>query len=217
LKSAELLASLAPTSGHMVHMPGHIFYRVGNYAEAEHWFAASTEADERYMREQKVDVDNDWNHIHNLMYGIANLMEQGKTGAGERTERSCGGRTRQVVGLALYLVGARPDGTLKQSAAGGAAAGRLGCRADHDRPGKDGGRKTANLRSLAGELNDYAKGMQALERDDVVAALVASDRMDAALWRMQQRAADEKAAKERTRRRTTSRKPTRKMNRRRWR
>ena len=36
LKSAALLASLAPASGHMVHMPGHIYYRAGNYAEAEH-------------------------------------------------------------------------------------------------------------------------------------------------------------------------------------
>ena len=54
LQSAALLASLAPTSGHMVHMPGHIYYRVGDYAEAEHWFAASTAADERYMREQHV-------------------------------------------------------------------------------------------------------------------------------------------------------------------
>ena len=29
-QSAALLASLAPTSGHMVHMPGHIYYRVGD-------------------------------------------------------------------------------------------------------------------------------------------------------------------------------------------
>jgi hypothetical protein len=77
LKSAALLASLAPNSGHMVHMPGHIFYRTGNYAEAEKWFAASTEADERYMREQNVSPDDDWNYVHNMMYGIANLMEQG--------------------------------------------------------------------------------------------------------------------------------------------
>src|SRR5581483_4581429 len=41
ISSAALLASLAPTSGHMVHMPGHIYYRVGNYPEAEHWFTAS--------------------------------------------------------------------------------------------------------------------------------------------------------------------------------
>ena len=46
IQSAALLASLAPTSGHMVHMPGHIYYRVGNYAEAEHWFSASMAADE---------------------------------------------------------------------------------------------------------------------------------------------------------------------------
>ena len=49
-QSAALLASLAPTSGHMVHMPGHIYYRVGNYAEAERWFSASMAADEHYMR-----------------------------------------------------------------------------------------------------------------------------------------------------------------------
>jgi predicted Zn-dependent protease len=58
------------------------------------------------------------------------------------------------------------------------------------------GDKTANLRSLAAELADYAKGMKALEHDDVAAAQWESDRMDAALWRLQQRAAEEKAAKE---------------------
>ena len=78
LESATVLASLAPASGHMVHMPGHIFYRVGDYAQAEQWFAASTAVDEQYMREQHVDVDDDWNYIHNLMYGVANLMEEGK-------------------------------------------------------------------------------------------------------------------------------------------
>src|SRR5260370_16981296 len=30
------------------------------------------------MRDQRVDVDDDWNYVHNLMYGIANLMEEGK-------------------------------------------------------------------------------------------------------------------------------------------
>src|SRR6185437_8349233 len=60
LKSATVLASLAPASGHMVHMPGHIFYRVGDYAQAERWFAESTAVDEAYMRSQHVSVDNDW-------------------------------------------------------------------------------------------------------------------------------------------------------------
>jgi len=78
LHSAELLPTLAPASGHMVHMPGHIFFRLGDYARAEQAFTASMEVDERYLREQHVDPDNDWNYVHNLMYAIANLMEEGK-------------------------------------------------------------------------------------------------------------------------------------------
>jgi tetratricopeptide (TPR) repeat protein len=78
LHSAEILGRLAPTSGHMVHMPGHIFYRTGDYASAKNSFAASIEADEHYMQSQHVDVDNDWNYVHNLMYAIANLLEAGQ-------------------------------------------------------------------------------------------------------------------------------------------
>ena len=59
-------------------MPGHIFYRVGDYAHAETWFAQSTAVDEAYMHSQHISVDDDWNYVHNLMYGIANLMEEGK-------------------------------------------------------------------------------------------------------------------------------------------
>ena len=76
--SAEVLSSLAPDAGHMVHMPGHIFSRLGDYAKAERAFAASTRVDEKYMREQNVEPDDDWNYVHNLMYAIANLMEEGK-------------------------------------------------------------------------------------------------------------------------------------------
>src|SRR5277367_2975845 len=68
--SAEILGRLAPTSGHMVHMPGHIFYRTGDYTRAKESFAASILADEHYMQSQHVDVDDDWNYVHNLMYAI---------------------------------------------------------------------------------------------------------------------------------------------------
>jgi tetratricopeptide (TPR) repeat protein len=78
LHSAEILASLAPASGHMVHMPGHIFYRTGDYAGAQTAFDASALADETYMRQQHIAVDNDWNYVHNLMYSVANLMELGQ-------------------------------------------------------------------------------------------------------------------------------------------
>ena len=78
LHSAEILGRLAPTSGHMVHMPGHIFYRTGDYASAKNSFAASIEADEHYMQSQQIPVDDDWNYVHNLMYAIANLLEAGQ-------------------------------------------------------------------------------------------------------------------------------------------
>jgi len=78
LHSAEILARLAPASGHMVHMPGHIYFRIGDYARAAQSFAASLAVDERYMREQHVKPDNNWNYVHNLMYSVANLLEQGK-------------------------------------------------------------------------------------------------------------------------------------------
>ncbi len=78
LHSAEILGSLAPASGHMVHMPGHIFYRTGDYTRAQTSFDASAQTDEGYMHSQHIAPDNDWNYVHNLMYSIANLLEAGQ-------------------------------------------------------------------------------------------------------------------------------------------
>ncbi len=196
LESAALLASLAPTSGHMVHMPGHIYFRVGNYTEAEHWFAASTEADERYMREQHVTPDDDWNYIHNLMYGIANLMEQGKLAqANALSDHAAAGRGK--ISESLYIWSARDQ--MARIANRLPVALRLGdwdtvltMLAQVNLPGA----KTANLKALASILTDYASGMKALDSGDSAAAQHSSDRMDAALWRLHQRAADDKAMTE---------------------
>ncbi len=78
LSSALILPRLAPRSGHMVHMPGHIYFVLGEYEMAEKSFRSSTHVDERYMRDQQVAPDDDWNYIHNLMYAVANFMEEGK-------------------------------------------------------------------------------------------------------------------------------------------
>lgn len=77
LNSALILPKLAPNSGHMVHMPGHIYFVLGEYQRTEQAFARSTQVDEHYMQEQHVGPDDDWNYIHNLMYAIANFMEEG--------------------------------------------------------------------------------------------------------------------------------------------
>ena len=196
LRSAALLASLAPTSGHMVHMPGHIYYRVGEYAAADHWFSESMKADERYMREQHVAVDDDWNYIHNLMYGIASLMEQGKLSeANALSDHASQGRGQ--LSASLYIWSARDQmARVNRRLPVALRVGDWDTVLSMAEQAKIEDKKTANLRSLVEELADYARGMKALDEGELKAAQDASDRMDASLWRMQQRAADEKAAKE---------------------
>jgi Flp pilus assembly protein TadD len=78
LESAEKLARLAPASGHMVHMPGHIFYRIGYYERARQAFLNSKRIDGDYMARQHVSISDDWNYAHNLSYLIADCAEEGR-------------------------------------------------------------------------------------------------------------------------------------------
>ncbi len=168
IPSAALLASLAPTSGHMVHMPGHIYYRVGDYAQAEHWFAASMTADETYMRDQHVAVDDDWNYVHNMMYAIANLMEQGKLSEANALSDHLAG-ARGKLSATLYIWSAR-DQMARISRRLPVALRTadwdtvLALLSQANLPEAD---KTANLRFLASELSDFAAGMKALDSNDV--------------------------------------------------
>ena len=192
IPSAALLASLAPNSGHMVHMPGHIYYRVGDYASADRWFTASTQVDERYMREQHVSVDDDWNYVHNLMYAIANLMEQGRLEAANALSDHLA-QARGQLSESLYIWSARDQITRVSRRL--PVALRIGdwsaVLTMVDQAQLAAGDKTANLRFLRSELHSFALGMQALDRGDVAAAQAASAQLDAGLWR---EGADEKAA-----------------------
>lgn len=78
LESAEKLGRLAPASGHMVHMPGHIFYRTGDYERARQIFLDAKRVDEDYMAKQHVAVRDDWNYAHNISYLIADCAEAGR-------------------------------------------------------------------------------------------------------------------------------------------
>ena len=49
---AERLAGLMPGAGHIVHMPGHIYIRVGRYADAVKQNEHAVHADETYIRDQ---------------------------------------------------------------------------------------------------------------------------------------------------------------------
>ena len=50
---AKKLASLMPGAGHLVHMPAHIYIRVGRYADAIRANEHATHADETFIRDQR--------------------------------------------------------------------------------------------------------------------------------------------------------------------
>ncbi|WP_156912673.1 tetratricopeptide repeat protein [Methylocaldum szegediense] len=48
---ADRLAGLMPGAGHLVHMPGHLYYRLGRYRDALEANRAAIEVDEAYLKE----------------------------------------------------------------------------------------------------------------------------------------------------------------------
>lgn len=194
LHSAEILASLAPASGHMVHMPGHIFFRIGDYARAEQAFAASMQVDERYMREQHVDPDNDWNYVHNLMYAVANLMEEGKLQEATALSTKLNG-ARGELESTLYIYSTRdsisrlnPRLPVALRTANWEQVAELlqASKPPEDRP---------NLDFLARQLTRFAAGMQAIESHNLSKAEEASMKFDAGLWRSSQQLKDAQGTK----------------------
>ena len=77
LASADRLAKLAPEAGHLVHMPGHIYIRTGDYAGAVHANEDAAEVDREYI--QKFNVTGMYPamyYSHNLHFlAVAASME----------------------------------------------------------------------------------------------------------------------------------------------
>jgi tetratricopeptide (TPR) repeat protein len=196
LHSAEILARLAPASGHMVHMPGHIFYRTGDYATADKSFAASTVADESYMQAQHVGVDDDWNYVHNLMYAIASLMEEGRLADATQLSAKLQG-ARGESSATLYIWSprdsiARIDPRLPVALRAADWPRVIEMVKAAPAPSAP----LTNLAFLSESLADFATGMQALESHNVTQAEDSSRLLDAQLWRVSERMKDEDAAKE---------------------
>ncbi len=195
LHSAEILASLAPASGHMVHMPGHIFYRTGDYARAEKAFAASMQVDESYMQAQHVEPDDDWNYVHNLMYAIANLMEEGKLQAATQLSAKLAG-ARGELEATLYPWSPRdsmsrlnPQLPVALRTANWAQALEL---LGASQPPS----ALPNLNFLTYQLTEFVTGMQAVESGDLPKAERASQQLDAELWRFSQNSRDARTKKD---------------------
>jgi tetratricopeptide (TPR) repeat protein len=178
LESARKLGALTPASGHMVHMPGHIFYRTGDYETARASFENSMQVDESYMKAQQVAVANDWNYVHNLMYLIANLTEAGRLA--EATEISAKlTQARGTSGPTLYRQTPRDGLTrlnvelpvLLRAGDWKAATNAL----EHSTPDPE----LKNLVALRGAMLNYTGGMLALEHGGVKAARQSAEALDA--------------------------------------
>jgi tetratricopeptide (TPR) repeat protein len=192
LHSAEILGSLAPASGHMVHMPGHIFYRTGDYTRAQTAFDASTLADERYMRGQKVAVDNDWNYIHNLMYSVANLLEAGRLQEAAQVSAKLG-KARGHLENTLYPWS--PRDAIARLNPDLPVALRTG---DWERViqlvnAANLAQNLPNMEFLAGGLSQFALGMQSVEAHEPDVAERHAVLLDSNLWRMSQQVKDQEA------------------------
>lgn len=192
LASARILPSLAPASGHMVHMPGHIYYRTGQYGHAQNAFDASTQADESYLRQQHIAVDNDWNYVHNLMYSVANLIEEGHFKDAERvSSKLVEARGHRAATLYPWsprdsIARLNPELPIALRAGDWARVIKLVGAANLPT-------SMPHLELLAGDLAEFAHGLQALEEHQPDMAERHSVLLDASLWRFAQEIQAEKA------------------------
>ncbi len=183
LPDADALARLAPASGHMVHMPGHIYYRLGDYDRARQSFLDSMKVDSDYMQREKVSTLDDWNYAHNLSYLIASDAESG--------------RFKEALEMAARLdkLPANPflaKGMAIHAITVGGTTARLNIRYGNwqavlDRPIDLGfAPEVAGAAAVAYRdgILAYAKGMLALSRKDLDSASRESDALDAISWRL---------------------------------
>jgi len=182
LHSADVLAGMAPNSGHMVHMPGHIYWRVGDYEKARESFLASVHVDEAYMSAQQIRPDEDWNYAHNLAYLIAACAEAGRYHEGLEWAKKFRDMPMPVPMTSGRFV----------AWAGGSVA-RVHIRfgdwpavpQDPISFGVDPASATVAAKAYSDGLNTYAKGMVALDRADLADGGAQADALDAALWRLE--------------------------------
>jgi len=181
LKSAEALGRLAPNSGHMVHMPGHIYWRVGDYARARQSFIEAMRVDEAYMANQQIRPEEDWNYAHNLTYLIAACAEGGRYQEGLKWAQKLRGMpapmgmtsARFVTWAGASVVRLRIRFGDWQAVGGGAIEF-----------GTDRASVGPAAKAYVEGIGFYAKGMAADERGDPAEASKQAEALDALLWRL---------------------------------
>jgi tetratricopeptide (TPR) repeat protein len=77
---ADRLGALCPGAGHLVHMPSHIYYRVGRYNDATAANERAAKADESYITQCKAQgFYPAMYYPHNVHFLLASAMEEGRS------------------------------------------------------------------------------------------------------------------------------------------
>src|SRR5262245_6972440 len=88
LPCAERLPGLMPGAGHLVHMPAHIYMRVGRYHEAVERNQQATHIDQQYLADQHPPGEYaDGYYTHNLHFLWASLVMEGRNGEAMKAAR----------------------------------------------------------------------------------------------------------------------------------
>ena len=96
LASAERLAALVPAGGHIVHMPAHIYARVGDYADAMKTNQAAAAADLNYIEATGVEgAYPAMYYSHNLHFLAYAAAEAGDFTAAEQAASALGENIRR--------------------------------------------------------------------------------------------------------------------------
>jgi tetratricopeptide (TPR) repeat protein len=107
--SADVLGSLIPASGHLVHMPSHIYIRVGRYSDAEDCNRLAIERDEEYISSCLAQGEYPLGYYpHNIHFLCSAATFQGKSemaieAAEKLARRTPEGMANKMVNLQLYL------------------------------------------------------------------------------------------------------------------
>lgn len=78
LKSAEGIIKRNPSIAHLIHTPGHIFFKQGNYVRAINCFTRADSIDNIYHKAEKISYADNEQYLHNLHFLSSALSENGQ-------------------------------------------------------------------------------------------------------------------------------------------
>lgn len=184
LNAAKKLADLAPNAGHIVHMPGHIHYLMGNYDEAHKQFGKAQKVDERYLSTYRIEPVFTWNYLHNFSFMLSNLAEAGRYAEGaeyvaktKQLTRNSGYRDLPGFVMLLWL-------PLMEQSFMAIRLGQFDAAKDLLSDSSwDSWEKSEGLQATIAAYRTYAGGMAAAQSKEPDKAEVYSQQLDSILWR----------------------------------